>query len=57
MLEASYISSKCSKVDVHLRNDLKNQKNLFVFEITAFEFDAGNSAYCDGNTCIRRPMC
>ena len=33
------------------------QKELFVFEITAFEVVTGNPAYCDGNTCTPESMC
>ena len=34
----------------------KIQKNLLVSEITAFEFVAGNSGYCDGNTGTQQSM-
>ena len=33
------------------------EEKLFASEITAFEVVAGNSAFCDANTCTRQSMC
>ena len=50
-LEGSSLFLKCLKLAVHFRIAIKNQKKLFVSEITAFEIVAGNLLYWDGNTC------
>ena len=56
-LAGSCLFSKCLKLAVHFRIAIKNQKNLFVSEITAFEVVAGKLLYWDGNTCTQQSMC
>ena len=35
---------------------MKNQDEVCIFQIIAFEFVAGNSPYCDENTCSGQSM-
>ena len=35
----------------------KFEKNVLVFEVIAFEFVAGNSRYCEENTCHWKSVC
>ena len=56
-LEALSFFSKCSELDVHFKNGIKNAEKLFVSEITEFEIVPQNSSYCDGGTGTQQSMC